>query len=258
MLQWIKTHKNMIIGGGIILLVLIAAFLLGGPIQPASEPGEKETASASGSAVSSEPDSSSRSTERTTERNTQEEEREGSSRNGQTASEEGKDAPGTEEQPSHASGSSEAREPDTATVPEATEAPAAEAAQAVTFSCTISITCEAVLEHLDAMEPAKAELVPAGGSILSTTTVTVTEGESVYDVLRRVCTNAGIPLDASITPGYGSAYVRGIQNIYEFDCGSLSGWKYRVNGIVPNYGCSSYILQEGDNIQFYFTTDLNS
>lgn len=256
MLQWIKTHKNIIIGGGIILLVLIAAFRLGGPIQPASGPEEKETASESGLAVSSEPESSGQSTERTTEKNTQEE-REGSSRTRQTASEEDVDAPEAEGQLSPVSGSSEAREPDVVSIPEATEAPAAEAAQAVTFSCTISITCEAVLEHMDAMEPAKAELVPAGGSILSATTVMVTEGESVYDVLRRVCTNAGIPLDASITPGYGSAYVRGIQNIYEFDCGSLSGWKYRVNGVVPNYGCSSYILQEGDNIQFYFTTDLN-
>lgn len=252
MLQWVKTHKNIVISSGIVLVVLIAAFLFGGPLHSASEPKENEAVSTeSGQGASSEPNASANSTEMTT----QEEGKENSTRTGQLASEEDGDAHGTEEELS--SGSSEARGTEAATAVEATEAPATETTQAVTFSCTISITCDAILEHMDSMEPAKAELVPAGGVILSTTTVTVTEGETAYDVLRSTCTNAGIPLDASITPAYGSAYIRGIQNIYEFDCGSLSGWKYRVNGTVPNYGCSSYILQEGDSIQFYFVTGLN-
>ena len=254
MLQWIKTHKNIIISGGIILVVLIAAFLFGGPIHSTSEPKEDgEASTEAGQEASSETGTSDRSTEASTG----EEAKGNSTQTEQTASEEGRNH-GTEQHPSDASVGSEDRGTEAVPASETTEAADTETAQAVTFSCTISITCESILDHMDSMEPAKAELVPAGGIILSTTTVTVTEGESAYDVLRRACTNAGIPLDASGSSGYGSAYVRGIQNIYEFDCGSLSGWKYRVNGTVPNYGCSSYILQEGDSIQFYFTTDLNN
>lgn len=255
MLQWIKTHKNIIISGGIILAVLIAAFLFGGPIHSTSESKENgEASTEAGQEASSETGTS----DRAAEASTGEEARGNSTQTEQIVSEEGRDVHGTEQHPSDASAGSEDRGTEAVPASETTETPATETAQAITFSCTISITCESILDHMDSMEPAKAELVPASGIILSTTTVTVTEGESAYDVLRRACTNAGIPLDASVSPGYGSAYIRGIQNIYEFDCGSLSGWKYRVNGTVPNYGCSSYILQEGDSIQFYFTTDLNN
>lgn len=42
---------------------------------------------------------------------------------------------------------------------------------------------------------------------------------------------------------YNSAYIEGINNLYEFDCGSLSGWMYKVNEWFPNYGCSRYVLK---------------
>lgn len=255
MLQWIKSHKNIIIAGGIILIVLIAAFLLGGPIHSASEPKENGAASTQSG---QEPSSKTDPSEVSTEASSREEAKRNSTQTEQPSSEEAMDTHENEQHSSEGTADSEARGTEAVSASEVTEASATEADQAVTFSCTISITCESILEHMDSMEPAKVELVPESGIILSTTTVTVTEGESAYDVLRKACTNAGIPLDASITPGYGSAYVRGIQNIYEFDCGSLSGWKYRVNGTVPNYGCSAYILQEGDSIQFYYATDLNN
>ena len=53
-----------------------------------------------------------------------------------------------------------------------------------------------------------------------------------------------------------SAYVEGINNLYEFDVGSLSGWMYSVNGWFPNYGCSRYALQNGDVVNWVYTCDL--
>ena len=47
-----------------------------------------------------------------------------------------------------------------------------------------------------------------------------------------------------------------IHNLYEFDCGELSGWMYKVNEWFPNYGCSRYQLQEGDIICWEYTCDL--
>ena len=49
-----------------------------------------------------------------------------------------------------------------------------------------------------------------------------------------------------------------IANLYEFDVGELSGWMYKVNGWFPNYGCSRYLLADGDNVEWVYTCDLGS
>ena len=86
--------------------------------------------------------------------------------------------------------------------------------------------------------------------------MTVKKGSTVYDVLNRVCRNKGIHVEASYTPTYGSYYVKGINYLYEFDGGKLSGWMYKVNGSFPNYGSSEYTLKDGDKIVWVYTCDL--
>ena len=127
-----------------------------------------------------------------------------------------------------------------------------------TYTCTFSIECSTILNNLDQLDPEKLEMVPSGGTILTTTTVTFYEGESVFDVLQRLCKEKGIHMESSWTPIYNSAYIEGIHNLYEFDCGSLSGWMYRVNGWYPNYGCSRYQLQDGDVVEWRYTCDLGN
>ncbi len=127
-----------------------------------------------------------------------------------------------------------------------------------TYTCTFSIECATILNNLDQLDPEKLEMVPSGGVILPKTTVTFYEGESVYDVLQRVCKENGIHMEASWTPIYNSAYVEGIHNLYEFDCGALSGWMYKVNGWYPNYGSSRYQLKDGDVVEWRFTCDLGN
>ena len=124
------------------------------------------------------------------------------------------------------------------------------------LTCTISISCSTILSNMDKCEESKKEWVPDNGVILSATTVTFTEGESVYDVLQRVCRDNGIQMESSRSPEYNSAYVEGINNIYEFNVGSGSGWMYKVNGWFPNYGCSGYTLSQGDVICWVYTCDL--
>ena len=126
------------------------------------------------------------------------------------------------------------------------------------LTCTFSIECSTILNNLDMLDPDKLELVPSNGVILAKTTVTFYEGESVYDVLQRVCREFGIHMEAEWTPIYNSAYIEGIHNLYEFDCGALSGWMYRVNGWYPNYGCSRYQLQDGDLVEWRYTCDLGN
>ena len=123
-------------------------------------------------------------------------------------------------------------------------------------TCTFSISCATILNNWDKCDESKKPLVPADGVILPTTTVTFTEGESVFDVLQRLCRENGIHMESSWTPMYNSAYVEGINNLYELDVGSLSGWMYSVNGWFPNYGCSRYALQNGDVVKWVYTCDL--
>ena len=125
-----------------------------------------------------------------------------------------------------------------------------------TYTCTFSIECSTILNNLSLLDPDKLEMVPSNGVILPKTTVTFYEGESVFDVLQRLCKDKGIHMEASWTPIYNSAYIEGIHNLYEFDCGALSGWMYRVNGWYPNYGCSRYQLQQGDIVEWRYTCDL--
>ena len=83
--------------------------------------------------------------------------------------------------------------------------------------------------------------------------MTFTDGDTVFDALKAVCRDYGIQLEYSWTPAYGSYYIEGIHNLYEFDCGNLSGWMYSVNGWFPNYGCSKYRLKDGDYIKWLYT-----
>lgn len=123
-------------------------------------------------------------------------------------------------------------------------------------TCTISISCVTILDNMDKLDPEKVELVPQDGWLLKETEVSFTEGESVFDVLQRVTREQTLQMEYMDTPLYDSAYIEGIGNLYEFDCGNESGWMYSVNDWFPNYGCSKYVLQDGDAIRWVYTCDL--
>ena len=119
--------------------------------------------------------------------------------------------------------------------------------------CTFSISCATILDNKDKMSSDIADIVPSDGWILKPQKVEITEGESVFEVLTRVCKDMKIHMEYSWTPIYNSAYIEGIANIYEFDCGELSGWMYKVNDWYPNYGCSRYVIKSGDTVEWNYT-----
>lgn len=128
--------------------------------------------------------------------------------------------------------------------------------QSVANECTISISCRTILNNMGALKKEKKDIVPSDGYILKSTKYEYNEGDTVFDVLKKVCINQKIPMEFSYTPLYGSNYVEGIENIYEFDCGSLSGWMYSVNGKFYNYGSSEIKVNKGDVIKWEYTCDL--
>lgn len=124
------------------------------------------------------------------------------------------------------------------------------------YSCTLSVRCDSILNNMSLISEDKHDIVPEDGVIFPATTVAFYEGESVFNVLQREMKKAKISMEFMNTPVYNSAYIEGINNLYEFDVGELSGWMYKVNGWFPNYGCSRYQLKDGDVIEWEYTCNL--
>ncbi len=124
------------------------------------------------------------------------------------------------------------------------------------LTCTLSVRCDIILENIAWLDKEKVYLVPKDGVIFAEKTVTFYEGESVFNLLLREMKRNKIHMEFENVPIYNSAYIEGIANLYEFDCGELSGWMYKVNGWFPNYGCSRYQLKAGDKVEFVYTCDL--
>ena len=126
------------------------------------------------------------------------------------------------------------------------------------LSCRVSITCATVFDNRDKLTSGKDEIIPEDGFILHETEVALSGGESAFDVLLKTTRDLGIHMEHSKTPVYKSSYIEGINNLYEFDCGELSGWTYKVNGLVPDHGCSQQILAPGDAVEILYTCDLGA
>ena len=124
------------------------------------------------------------------------------------------------------------------------------------LTCTLSVRCDTILDNMSDFDKDKAEILPNNGIILKETEVVFYEGETVFNLLRREMKKNKIHMEFNEVPMYGSAYIEGIANIYEFDCGELSGWMYKVNDWFPNYGCSRYKLHDGDKVEWIYTCDL--
>lgn len=120
------------------------------------------------------------------------------------------------------------------------------------LTCTLFVECKNAIGKCDE----KKDVLPEDGIIYARRSVSFYEGESVFDVLKREMQNARIHLEYSITPVYDNAYIEGIGNLYEFDCGELSGWMFKVNGEFPGVGCSDVFVNAADEIEFIYSCEM--
>lgn len=90
---------------------------------------------------------------------------------------------------------------------------------------------------------------------LPSTTLEIKDGDTVLKALIDITKNKQIQMD--YRGGQGStAYVEGINNVYEFDRGQGSGWMYRINGVFPDRGAGAIKLLDGDRVEWLYTTNL--
>lgn len=119
-----------------------------------------------------------------------------------------------------------------------------------TVTCTVTVECKSILDHMDDLKEGHEEFVPDDGYIIKDYTYKAKKGYTAYDALKGACKKSDIKLTAKST-SYG-IYISGINNLDEFDCGKQSGWMYSVNGIMPNTTCGNVSVDDGDSIVFTY------
>ena len=122
------------------------------------------------------------------------------------------------------------------------------------YTAQLNVECTSILDDMSVLKEEKRTLVPEDGIIFSSE-VGFNEGESVFDVISRNLKDSKIQFEYKSTPGTGSVYIEGINNIYEFDAGEMSGWLFEVNGEMPLDSISDCKLNSGDNVRVYYCTD---
>ncbi|MFC5703228.1 DUF4430 domain-containing protein [Cohnella faecalis] len=91
------------------------------------------------------------------------------------------------------------------------------------------------------------------GIVLAPEEVSLKKGDTAASVLKRAGKAHRLVVDAR---GSGSlTYIEGIDGLYEFDDGPLSGWKYRVNGVVMGVGAGAYEMKPGDRVEWYYVSE---
>ena len=115
-------------------------------------------------------------------------------------------------------------------------------------SVNFSIRCDKAVGKVD------SEYIPSDGVIVENTDFKIEKNDTVYDILIEAARKYKIQIEN--TGNDNMAYIAGINYLYEFDCGFVSGWMYKVNGWFPNYGSSRYAVKDGDVIEWLYTCDL--
>lgn len=117
---------------------------------------------------------------------------------------------------------------------------------------TLTIRCDTIVGKAD------SEYIPSDGTILPATEFSIGENESVFDVLVRAAKKYGIQMENKGSSAHGMTYISGINYLYEFQFGDLSGWIYHVNGVSPSVGCGEYMLHDGDSIEWLYSCELGN
>lgn len=127
---------------------------------------------------------------------------------------------------------------------------------------TISIDCKTILDNYDELDESlrSEKYVPRDGIILKETKYSIDENDTAFSLLQKAVKDKHIHMEyqGAQQNSLGSVYVQGINHIYEFSCGELSGWFFSVNGDFANTSAANYKLKNGDKVKWQYTCDLGA
>lgn len=109
-------------------------------------------------------------------------------------------------------------------------------------------------EHHDSDTDKQVHTRKAGNltTWLEETSVTVDKGATVFDVIDKALTDAGISYEED---GSENGYISAVNGLGETDNGENSGWMYTLNGKYPDKGIKKQTVKNGDKIVLHYTDD---
>lgn len=114
---------------------------------------------------------------------------------------------------------------------------------------SFKISCVTILDNYDNLkdELKNEKYVPSDGIILNIDKLRIKENENLLSFITKITRENRIHFD------FSAGYIKGVNNIYEYDCGKQSGWMYKVNGVFPKVGVNQYLLSHGDIVELVYT-----
>lgn len=113
----------------------------------------------------------------------------------------------------------------------------------------IQIRCDNVAEAMDTLkDPALAEYIPEDGIAMARLKYIAAEGDSVLQILEKICSNNNIEVKKD-----KDGLIESIGYLKNGDCGEDSGWVYMVNGKLMDENPADVKVTDGDEIVWTFT-----
>ena len=119
--------------------------------------------------------------------------------------------------------------------------------------CYVNIICKTAIESGE-LSDSMLSILPEDGIVLENFELEYEDGATVFEVLSAAVRENKIHMEYTGTKNV--PYIEGVANLYEFDCGPLSGWMYQVNGWFPSFSMGQYKIERGDSVTIIYTCDL--
>ncbi len=100
----------------------------------------------------------------------------------------------------------------------------------------------------------KMSIQSNNGMWMTEKTVELKKGSTVYHAFVKALAGSGITQEGA-EKGYVRSMTKDGVTLGEMTMGANSGWLYKVNGDLPTVSLTSYTLNDGDEILWYYTAD---
>ena len=127
-----------------------------------------------------------------------------------------------------------------------------------TKTVSLEVRADTAVQNLHKIKTSLHPYIPLDGTILAAQDYVLRPNDTAFSIINRALRHHHIQLEyqGADLNAYNSVYIQGVQYLYEFSCGPLSGWMYEVNGDFPNVGVSQYPIKDKDQIVLRYTCDL--
>jgi hypothetical protein len=95
------------------------------------------------------------------------------------------------------------------------------------------------------------------GVIVPETEIEISEDSTAFDAVKYITALNDVQMEYKQSlSDPNMIYVEGIDELYEFQFGDLSGWMFMVNGELSDVGAGRYVLSDGDDVKWIYTTEI--